>query len=44
MVALIFSRLPFRVKKIGNRRTARQNRFSQNVLQHTSQNLRLLFA
>jgi hypothetical protein len=44
MVALIFSRLPFRVKKIGNRRTAGQNRLSQNLLQYPSQHLRLLFA
>src|SRR5260370_15159820 len=44
MVPLIFSRLPLGVKKIGNRRPARQNRLPQNVLQDPPQHLRLLRA
>src|SRR6267154_682211 len=41
MMPLIFSRLALGVKKIGNRRPARQNCLPQNVLQNTSQHLRL---
>ena len=39
MVPLIFSRLAFGVKKIGNRGPAQHNRFPQNVLQHVTQRL-----
>ena len=41
MVPLIFSRLAFRVKKIGNRGPSQHDRFLQNVLQHAPQCLRL---
>ena len=44
MVALIFSGLPFSVKKIGNRGPAQHNRFPQNVLQHAAQCVRLFSA
>src|SRR5712671_2583089 len=44
MVPLIFSRLALGVKKIGNRRPARQNRFAQDILQHPPQHLRLFLA
>src|SRR6266849_10420355 len=41
MVPLIFSRLALRVKKIGNRGPAQNNRFLQNVSQCAAQCLRL---
>ena len=44
MVLLIFSRLAVGVKKIGNGRAARQDRFKQNVLQNSTEKLRSLIA
>ena len=42
MVLLILSRLAFGVKKIGNGRAAREDRFAEDVLQYSTEELRLL--